>query len=384
MVLIDVDGEVYHAIEAAVRGGESCNQVVRRLLGLPPWPDPQLWPSPIGELARLVSAGLVALGEPLYPNTVTPGWVPVAHLAEGGLLRAEDGSIYPGPNQLVGALRGQAFAQHGWACLTTGDGTRLETLRQRHLAETAPHLLPAGPGVLAPLIAAGLLAAGDELRLPIHLLTSAPGSEPFAVRTATVTENGCFLLPEGDLYTTGSGAAAAHRGNPFSTRSTWLAPDGRRLTVLRDLARDLTHGAHPASAARPEPEPREASTDHHTEQGLHIQLLPECLAPGFADREAHHEIGLPEEGDAVVIARGHVMFLAADEGCSHFAVQTTRLWGAPLIGEGCGAARWDPDSVTALDPSYTGLPDADAEAIYTAWHLLINLANQFTAAGRAR
>jgi hypothetical protein len=236
MVLIDIDSAAYHAIEAARRGGESCNQGVRRLLGLAPSAEADTLPRPVGELPGLVAAGLLTPGEPLYSTSRMPGRVPVADVAEGGCLRGEDGTLYPGPHQLVGALRGDAYARHGWACLTTGDGTRLETLRQRHLADTAPHLLPTGPGLLAPLIAAGLLAPGDQLRLPIYLLTGAPG--PLAIGTATVTQDGCFQLPEGDLYVSASGAAAAYRGNPFSTRGSWLAPNGQRLTVMHRLARD--------------------------------------------------------------------------------------------------------------------------------------------------
>jgi hypothetical protein len=240
MPSVNVDDEVYRAIEAAARDGESVNQSLRRLLGLPPatGTGTGTGPQAAGELAALIAAGLIALGEPVYATDPVPVPDPVATVAEYGRLRAADGTIYPGPRQLSGALRGATFASYGWQGLTAADGTRLETLRQRLLAETAPHLLPSGPGALTPMIAAGLLAPGDELRLPMHRHPGGRGSLPIAVGIATVTDDGCFLLPDGDRYLTPTAASAAYRGNPFNAWGSWTAPDGRRLTALRQLARD--------------------------------------------------------------------------------------------------------------------------------------------------
>jgi hypothetical protein len=136
--------------------------------------------------------------------------------------------------------------------------------------------------------------------------------------------------------------------------------------------------ATPRLAAQAAPSAR---IDHAHEQGLYIQLLPACLEPADADRAAQSDLGLPREGDAVVIARGHVMFLTACEATATAARETTDLRGAPMTAEGCGGARWDPDSVTVLDPSYIGLEDGEVEAIETAWMLLIDLANQAAARG---
>lgn len=124
--------------------------------------------------------------------------------------------------------------------------------------------------------------------------------------------------------------------------------------------------------------------DHRNEQGLYVQLLPGCLTPRPSDHDAQPDLDLPHEGDPVVIARGHVMFLDPDHQATHLTRETSHLWGAPLLGEGCGAARWDPDSLTALDPAYAGRQDADTEALETAWTLLLDLANHRHTEGGVR
>jgi hypothetical protein len=239
MVPIDIDDEVHTAIQAATVGGEHPNQVLRRLLGLPPT-DQDAATRPEGELAGLVAAGLIAPGERVFLTATTPRPHPVATVTSSGRLQAPNATVYPGPRQLLGALRGEKFEPYGWACLTITYGTRLEALRQRHLAETAPHLLPHGPGSLTPLIAAGLLEPGDELRLTLPRRVNDRIDSP-VVGVATVTEDGCFLLPDGDRYLDATGAGAAYRGNPFSTFGSWLAPNGRRLASLRQLARTTEH-----------------------------------------------------------------------------------------------------------------------------------------------
>lgn len=234
MVPIDIDDEVYAAIEAAAIGGEHPNQVLRRLLGLPPAADRDAGARPEGELAALLAAGLLNLGDPVFATGSYPQHHPAATVAEGGHLLTPDGTRHSGPDRLVGALFGEGFAVYGWACLTAADGARLEALRQRHLAEAAPHLVPHGPGELAALIAFAVLASGDELRLTLRggLNVGSP-----AMGTATVTEDGCFLLPEGDLYPTAASAAAACLG-PFITTCSWTTRDGRPLAALHQLARD--------------------------------------------------------------------------------------------------------------------------------------------------
>jgi hypothetical protein len=243
MVPIDIDDEADSAgIQAASSGGTFPNKVLRRwrrlrrLFTLPPAADTDTEAQLEGGLAALVAAGLIAVGDPVFAIGSYPQAHPAATVAEGGQLLAADGTLYPGPARLFGALCGERFAACGWMCLTAADGVRLEALRQRHLAETAPHLLAHGPGELAPLTALGVLATGDELRLQV----TRPGGLGIGLPTvglATVTEDGWFLLPEGDLYPTATSAAMAYLG-PFITTGSWTTRDGRPLAVLHQFARD--------------------------------------------------------------------------------------------------------------------------------------------------
>jgi len=234
MPVITVDDEVYHAIEATAHDGESLNQAVRRLLGLPPATGTATGLQTAGELAELIAAGLIALGEPVYATAPVPDPDPVATVAEHGYLRGPDGTIYPGPRQLISALRGTAFAPYAWHCLTAADGRNLETVRQSLTGDEQQR--PGSYGALAPMIAAGLLNPGDELRLPTHRRNGGR-VPPIAVGTATVTEDGFFRMPDGSRHANPYGAAAAFRGTPAGAWTAWAAPDGRRLIILRDLAR---------------------------------------------------------------------------------------------------------------------------------------------------
>ena len=65
MVVINIDNEVYRAIETAAHGGD-LNQSLRRLLGLPPASSPTE-PAPVGEFAALIAAELIAPGDHLSP-----------------------------------------------------------------------------------------------------------------------------------------------------------------------------------------------------------------------------------------------------------------------------------------------------------------------------
>jgi hypothetical protein len=155
-------------------------------------------------------------------------------------------------------------------------------------------------------------------------------------------------------------------------------PDAYGPPLGEILAREAPQAEHPAVTPRAVEHPApSAHIDHRHGQGVYLQFLPACVAPASCDRDAQPNFALPYEGEPVVIARGHVMWLAADPGATLIATETTQLWGAPMIAEGCGAARWDPDSLVPLDPSYIGLEDGDAEAIQTAWTLLIDRADEF-------
>jgi hypothetical protein len=236
MVLIYVDDEIHAMIEAATCDGEPLNQGARRLLGLTldaTQPDPQ--PDCVGDLADLIADGLVKAGEHLLATAVDPDEQRLlATVLADGRLRATGATIYQGPRALITASRGRNPASYAWHLLTTADGRNLETLRQRQTGDRQQR--PDSYGALAPLITAGLLASGDELRLQVHR-HNAGRVPPIAVVTATVTDDGFFLLSDGSRHHNPSGAKAATQGNPVGAWTTWAAPDGRRLINLRDLAR---------------------------------------------------------------------------------------------------------------------------------------------------
>ena len=237
MAVIEVDDQVYRVVCRAAPGGD-LNQGLRGLLGLAPGgTGPSADPNAPGELDGLIAAGLIAPEEKLFATSPVRGPHPVATVTDDGRLYDAHGVVYPGPAQLLRALRGGTFAPYGWQCLTTADGRCLATVRQRWIAETAPHLLPSGPGALTPLITAGLLGPGDQLRLPMYASSDNRTSGSVAVGTATVSAIGWFLLPDGARYPNPSAAAAAYRGNPTNAWAGWVGPDGRRLAALRELAR---------------------------------------------------------------------------------------------------------------------------------------------------
>lgn len=233
MIPIDIDDEVHHAIYTAACTGDA-NQRLRHLLRMPHAPCPPTDLDQLGELAGVIAAGMLMPDEPLYATGPVRDPHPIATVVGDGRLRANDTNVYPGPRALITALRGRAFAAYAWHCLATGDGGNMETLRQRATGDQQPH--PGSHGALTPLIAAGLLAPGDRLRLAMHRHNSGR-VPPIAVGTATVTDDGFFLLPDGSRHANPYGAAAAYRGNPAGAWASWAAPDRRRLQLLRDLSR---------------------------------------------------------------------------------------------------------------------------------------------------
>jgi hypothetical protein len=119
-----------------------------------------------------------------------------------------------------------------------------------------------------------------------------------------------------------------------------------------------------------------SESDIHDEvpQALYLQPLTERLAPAVAERDAEPDLFLPRAGDAVVIARGHVIWLTASHDARPVTESTAYLWGAPLNADGSGV-RWDPASIGQLDATCLMHRLDDAEAIRAAQALLIELAN---------
>lgn len=192
-------------------------------------------PGVSGELAGLILARLIAPGDWLYRTSPAPRTAPVARVTPSGCLSTTSGAEYPGPREAITRLEAARYAPIAWQCFTTADRVNLETLRQRAEPDQADR--PAGS--LLPLIHAGLLRAGDELR---YEMTSGRGRtgqhvQLLAAATATVTGDGWLQLSDGALYATPSPAAAACCGVLTNGWKAWHhEADGRSLLTLRKAA----------------------------------------------------------------------------------------------------------------------------------------------------
>ena len=192
-------------------------------------------PGGAGELAGLILARLISPGTWLYRTSPAPRTAPVARVTPGGCLVTASGTEYPGPRQAITRLEAARYAPIAWQCFTTAHHVNLETLRQR--AEPDQPDRPAG--ALLPLIHAGLLNAGSELR---YEMTSGRGRTGQHVRllataTAKVTGGGWLRLADGALYAAPSPAAAACCGVLTNGWKAWHhEADGRSLLTLRRTA----------------------------------------------------------------------------------------------------------------------------------------------------
>lgn len=126
-------------------------------------------------------------------------------------------------------------------------------------------------------------------------------------------------------------------------------------------------------------------TELHDEipQGLYLQPLPSHLAPTVADRDdVEPDPLLPRAADAVVIARGHVIWLTANQSPAPVTASTSYLWAAPLTTEGRQQVRWDAASIGQVDPGCLIHSLEDTAAIHSAQALLIEHANTAEATTR--
>ena len=198
-------------------------------------PPPAAAQGGAGELARLILARLIAPGAWLHRTSPAPRTAPVAQVTPGGRLRAASGAEYPGPREAITRLEAARYAPIAWQCLTTADRVNLETLRQR--AEPDQDDRPAG--ALLPLIGAGLLHAGDELRYEMTTGRGRVGQHVrlLATASAEVTCDGWLQLADGALYAAPSPAAAACCGVLTNGWKAWHhEADGRSLLTLRRAA----------------------------------------------------------------------------------------------------------------------------------------------------
>jgi hypothetical protein len=245
-----------------------------------------------------------------------------------------------------------------------------------------------------------LFASNTAFMAEVHLITYDPWVRD-GIETAALLALAITALPQPVDQLRRENLAARFSRLPAGDRRIWAAAaaDLLHATNRREVTYGPLIGEYPhtqtrpadddATARRPETSEPVACRDHTIEQGTFIQTLPACLAPSPIDYGSQPSIGLPSralpnEDDAVVIAHGHVMYLTTDGSAEVVTREDSCLWGAPLIGEGCGAARWDTDSVTVLDPRYPGLQDTQVEAIETAWTLLLDYLGRIQVGGGSR
>jgi hypothetical protein len=192
-------------------------------------------PGGAGELAGLILARLIAPGEKLYRTSPTPCAEPVAEVTSGGCLRTSKGTVYRCPREAITRLEAARYAPIAWQCFTTAGRVNLETLRQRAEPDQAARPI----GALLPLIRAGLLQAGGELRYEMTAGRGRTGQHVriLAAATAEVTGDGWLQLSDGALYAAPSPAAAACCGLLTNGWKAWHhEADGRSLLTLRQAA----------------------------------------------------------------------------------------------------------------------------------------------------
>jgi len=192
---------------------------------------------PSGALAGLLSAQLIAPGELLYRTRAVRSAEPIAAVLASGRLRGNNGVAYSGPREAITAVEAERYGPIAWQCFTTSLGACLESLRQRAEPEQAG--AASSHGALFPLLRAGVLPPGAELRFEMSAGRGRTGQRVriVAVATAQVTADGLLRLADGSLYACPSPAAAACSGTLTNGWKAWhLTSDGRSLLVLRRAA----------------------------------------------------------------------------------------------------------------------------------------------------
>jgi Restriction Enzyme Adenine Methylase Associated/Domain of unknown function (DUF4357) len=191
---------------------------------------------PVGELAGLIVARLIAPADRLWRTLAEPRSEPLVEVTADGRLRTDAGHLHPGPREAITWLEACRYAPIAWQCFTTANGTSLETLRQ--LAH--PQLTDQNrePGALAPLIRAGHLQTGTPLIFEMTAGRGRPGEHVrlLATRAAEVTADGWLRLDDGSSYASPSPAAAACCGKLTNGWKAWHQTDGRTLHTVRARA----------------------------------------------------------------------------------------------------------------------------------------------------
>ncbi|MEV6932418.1 hypothetical protein AB0M46_49095 [Dactylosporangium sp. NPDC051485] len=132
---IDIDEQVYASLRELGRTGDTFNDVLRGVLGLPPEaPVPprderrrrRPWKP---ALRPLLAAGLLQPGQRLTWDRPRLGEQHTVTVDTAGNLVTEHGRVCPTPDSATRAITGYPAA--GWPAFHTGDGVSLQQLRER-------------------------------------------------------------------------------------------------------------------------------------------------------------------------------------------------------------------------------------------------------------
>lgn len=126
---IRISGDVLAVLRQHKTAGDSMNDVVRNLLGLPRL-TPGVGPTtPYGAIGPLLRAGLLRERQVLVWHRRRLGESHTATIDTHGRLITEDGSAWPTPNMAASAIAG--YPCKGWSVWRTADGSTLADLRDR-------------------------------------------------------------------------------------------------------------------------------------------------------------------------------------------------------------------------------------------------------------
>ncbi|MGI5214824.1 hypothetical protein [Plantactinospora sp. CA-290183] len=137
MPKIQVDDKVIAALGERGEFGDSFNDVIRKVLGLPRlefrMADPPL--ADQGLLAEILTAGYLQPGQIVAWHRPRLKKTYYAAVTPGGRLMTNDGHSYVSPDACASAVAG--YPCKGWGTWKTEAGTSLQELRGRVTTETA-------------------------------------------------------------------------------------------------------------------------------------------------------------------------------------------------------------------------------------------------------
>lgn len=138
MPYIRIDDEVWAHLRQHGRMGDTYNDTVRSLLGLPKAePVTSLKEASMpGALMPLITAGLLTKGDTVTWHRPRRGEVFTATIDASGCLVTADGAVFHTPDTCASALVG--YPCKGWRTWRTVAGDSLQQLRERAAAANPP------------------------------------------------------------------------------------------------------------------------------------------------------------------------------------------------------------------------------------------------------